>query len=277
MSLSEEARTRVGARPVYDFTVTGGNGAISDFGGGAVTVRLPYTPADGEDPNNIVIYYISDSEELVAVPNCVYNPQTGTVTFTTTHFSVYAVGYNAVHFADVSGWYAENVNFIAARGIMNGVGSDQFDPSGTLTRAMFVTVLYRLSGDTGSYTNGFGDVPAGTYYENAAAWANQTGIVGGVENGLFAPNAVITREQLAVMLYRCAQHMGYDVSIGEDTNILSYNDALGISEYAYPALQWACGAVIMDGDDTGNLNPQSSATRAAAASMLQRFIENIIS
>ena len=276
-TLSEDARELVGTRPVYDFSITSGSTAISDFGGGTVTVSLPYTPADGEDPDNIVVYYISDSGEPVTVPNCIYDAKTGTVTFTTTHFSVYAVGYNDVSFSDVSGWYEECVDFVAARGIMNGVGADRFDPDGTMTRAMFVTILHRLGGETGSYTNAFSDVPSGEWYENAVAWAGETGIAGGVGNGLFNPNAEITREQLAVMLYRYAQHMGYDVSVGEDTNILSYSDALTISDYAYSALQWACGAGIMDGDDGGNLYPRSSAARAQAAAMLQRFILNTIS
>jgi hypothetical protein len=140
---------------------------------------------------------------------------------------------------------------------------------------MLVTVLYCMSGDTVSYTNAFSDVPSGAWYEDAAAWAAANKIAGGTGDGRFAPDREITREQLAVMLYNYAKYKGYDVSVGEDTNILSYNDALTISDYAYAALQWACGAGIIGGDTSGNLNPRSGATRAEAAAMLQRFIENV--
>ena len=114
------------------------------------------------------------------------------------------------------------------------------------------------------------------WYENAVAWAVKNGIAGGTGNDDFSPDSSITREQLAVMLYHYAKYKGYDVSVGEDTNILPYHDAFSISEYAYSALQWACGAGIIDGDDNGNLNPQNSTTRAEVAAMLQRFIEKVI-
>jgi hypothetical protein len=275
-TLSQEARALLGGRPAYSFTVTAGNTVISDFGGGTVTVSLPYKPAEGEDTDSIIIYYISASGELIAVPSCVYDAKTGTVTFTTNRFSTYAVGYNDVRFTDISGWYKDDVEFITARGIMNGTGSDTFNPNGPMTRAMLVTVLYRLGGDTGIYTNTFSDVPSGAWYENAVAWAAKNGVAGGVGNGLFAPNTEITREQLAAMLYNYAKFAGYDVSVGEDTNILSYDDAFDISDYAYAALQWACGAGIMNGDDDGNLSPQGRATRAEVAAMLQRLIKNMI-
>jgi hypothetical protein len=103
------------------------------------------------------------------------------------------------------------------------------------------------------------------------------GIASGGGDGRFLPDGNITREQLAVMLWRYAKYQGYDVSIGEDTNILSYSDAFDISDYAYPALQWACGAGIISGDDSGSLNPQGFATRAEAAAILRRFIEMTIS
>ncbi|SMC65349.1 S-layer homology domain-containing protein [Papillibacter cinnamivorans] len=182
-------------------------------------------------------------------------------------------------FTDVTAddWFYENVLYVYENGLMKGTGGGMFAPNSTLTRGMFVAILYRMSGDTGSYTNTFSDVPSGAWYENSAAWAYENDITGGIGNDLFGPGIAITREQLAVMLYRYAQYMGYDVSVGEDTNILSYNDAFDISDYAYSALQWACGSGIINGDDNGNLNPQSSATRAEAAAMLQRFIEIAIS
>jgi len=99
--------------------------------------------------------------------------------------------------------------------------------------------------------------------------------VEGYGNGKFGPDDSITREQLAAILYRYAKFKGYDVSVGEDTNILSYNDAFSISDWAMPAMQWACGAELMQGDDQHNLLPGQGATRAQAAAILMRFMENV--
>ena len=106
------------------------------------------------------------------------------------------------------------------------------------------------------------------------AWAAEHGIVTGYDNGNYGPDDPITREQLAVILYRYARFKGYDVSIGEETNILSYTDALEISQYAVSAMQWACGAGIINGTGDGStLSPRGEATRAEAAAMLVRFLE----
>ena len=104
-------------------------------------------------------------------------------------------------------------------------------------------------------------------------WAASQGIVDGYGGGLFGPDDNITREQLASILYRCAQARGDDVSVGEDTNILSYSDAADVAEYAVSAMQWACGAGIIEGDDDASLSPQANTTRAEAAAILMRFIE----
>ncbi|MEL7567516.1 MAG: S-layer homology domain-containing protein, partial [Dehalobacterium sp.] len=181
-------------------------------------------------------------------------------------------------FSDVyeDDWFYENVIYAYENGLMTGTGSDMFSPNSTMTRAMVVTVLYRMSGATGSNTNAFSDVSSGAWYENAVAWAAANGIASGVGGNRFAPDSAVSREQFAVMLYNYAKYKGLDVSIGDDTNITSYNDVLSISDYAYTALLWACGTAIINGDGNSNLNPQSSATRAEVAAMLQRFIENVI-
>lgn len=273
--LSEAAKAAIGDRPLIELSLTL-DGEQTEWSNpdAPVTVSIPYAPTEYElqNPDAIVVWYLDGDGNPICVPSGRYDEASGTVAFTTTHFSIYAVAYNDVSFSDVSGWYEDYVDFVSARGIMTGTDSDTFSPNGTMTRAMFVTVLYRLSSDTSSYTNNFSDVLFGEWYENAAAWASANGISNGVGNGKFAPDLNVTREQLVVMLYRYSEHMRYDVSVGEDTNILSYNDALDISDYAYSALQWACGAGILEGDGAGNLSPQGYATRAEAAAILQRFI-----
>ena len=171
---------------------------------------------------------------------------------------------NTKTFADVAGsfWGAEAVTFVTSRELFQGTGAATFDPNAPMDRAMIVTVLARLDGvDT---TTG------GTWYEAGAQWAMSNGISDG--SGL---DQNLTREQLAVMLYRYAQYKGYDVSAGEDANILSYADAFDVSEYAIPAMQWACGAGVISGKD-GALDPAGSATRAEVAAMLMRFCQSVL-
>ena len=117
----------------------------------------------------------------------------------------------------------------------------------------------------------------GAWYLDAVTWAASQGIVGGYGGGLFGPEDNITREQLATILYRYAQAKGYDVSVGEDTNILSYTDVADLAEYAIPAMQWACGAGVINGTGDGStLTPQGNATRAQIATMLMRFCEEYV-
>ena len=169
------------------------------------------------------------------------------------------------YFFDAAEWAAEN-------GIMDGVGGGLFAPHSACTRAQIVTILYRLEGSPAASANPFRDVVSGSYYENAVAWAAEHGIVAGYGSGLFGPNDRITREQLAAILYRYAQYKALDVSVGEDTNILSYNDAASIADFAYPALQWACGAGLLKCSN-GDLLPKATATRAQTVTILYRMNE----
>lgn len=180
-------------------------------------------------------------------------------------------------FVDVpeNAWYYNAVWHAYIQGLMNGTSADLFEPDGTMTRAMLVTILHRQAGEpVVNYLMPFDDVAEGTWYSEAVRWAASEGIVTGTSATTFAPDAPITREQFAAILYRYAQQSGTDVSVGEDTNILSYADALDISEYATPAMQWACGAGVIKGSGA-NLNPQDSAIRAEAAAMLMRFIQTV--
>jgi len=181
-------------------------------------------------------------------------------------------------FTDVaaSAWYADAVAYVSENGIMGGTSDSKFEPNTKLSRAMVATVLYRIAGSPSVTPTGvFTDVQdSNAWYYNAVCWAAANGIVKGTSDTTFSPDAFITRQDLAVMLHRFAkEYQKKDVSVGENTNILSYDDALTISEYAYAALQWAAGAGIVNGAD-GKLNPTGSATRAEAAAMFQRYMTN---
>jgi len=182
-----------------------------------------------------------------------------------------------MNFTDVAEgkWYTEPVAYVYHHGMMEGVGNNLFDINGTTTRAMIVTILWRLEGEpVVNYLTQFEDVAAETWYTEAVRWAASEKIVEGYSDTAFGPTEPITREQFATILWRYAKYKGYDVSVGEDTNILSYEDAFSVSEYAIPAMQWACGAGLMQGDGV-NLTPKAEATRAQAAALFQRFCENV--
>lgn len=161
-------------------------------------------------------------------------------------------------FNDVSAndWFASAVDYVTGKGMMNGTADNTFSPKANTTRGMVVTVLYRLENQPSTSAASFTDVASGAYYANAVAWANANGIVSGYGSGKFGPNDKVTREQLAAILYRYAQYKKYDVSVGEDTNILSYDDAQSISSYAIPAIQWACGAGVVTGKSGQQAGPE---------------------
>jgi len=183
-----------------------------------------------------------------------------------------------VEFSDVAStaWYHEAVEYVVAKGLMSGMSDTEFGPSYTLNRAMVVTVLWRLEGEpVANYAMSFTDVPAGQWYTEAIRWAASQGIVNGIDAKTYAPLNAVTREQLVTILYRYAQKKGYDVSVGEDTNILSYVDAFDIAEYAIPAMQWACGAGVINGNDDGSLNPKGNTKRSEFAKVIMNFCENV--
>ena len=172
-------------------------------------------------------------------------------------------------------WYHDGVHYCLENGLMQGVSGGKFLPDGSTTRAQLVTILWRLEGSpetTGAVR--FGDTADGAWYTEAVRWAVGCGVVKGYDNECFGPNDAVTREQMAAILYRYAQHKGYDVSAGEDTNILSFDDAFAVSEYAIPAMQWACGSGMVHGiarDGRMLLAPGDTTTRAQTATLLMRF------
>ena len=177
-------------------------------------------------------------------------------------------------FADAApgDWFYGDLVYVYENGLMDGVSETLFAPDGAVTRGMIVTIMHRLEGGpVVDYLLPFADVDEGAWYAEAVRWAASEGIVTGVSETAFAPDEPVTREQLAAILWRYAKYKGHDVSIGESTNILSYTDFAEISEYAIPAMQWACGEGIITGSGEGVLNPRGGASRAEAAAMLARF------
>ena len=172
--------------------------------------------------------------------------------------------------AKPTAWYHDGVHWALDEGIMNGVGDDRFAPNDSATRAMVVTMLWRLEGEPDGMPSPFTDVSAGSWYEKAVNWAAETGVVKGVTETEFCPDMPVTREQLAAILYRCAQakRLGFT---GTWAFPLDYSDAADVSEYAYEAMCWMTMHGVINGMGDGTLAPRDNATRAQIATMFLRF------
>lgn len=172
----------------------------------------------------------------------------------------------------LNSWYYDAVEYMNERGIMSGVSETSFDPNTQITRAAFVTVLYRLEKEPSTSRVNFKDVPKDSWYEDAISWASRKGIANGVTDDMFAPDDKITREQLTAILYRYAKYKNKSVSTDE-YNIKSFIDNNTVSEYAVDSMNWAVGAELISGTNGKRLEPFGMATRAQVAVILQRFCE----
>ena len=179
-------------------------------------------------------------------------------------------------FGDVktADWFYNDVKYVYEKGMMAGTAADVFAPNATTTRAMIVTILYRLEGSPAvTGTSAFVDVPAGQWYTDAVNWAAANQIVNGTSATTFAPNDSITREQMAAILYRYAQYKGYDVT--KKADLSGYSDNGQVSAYAKDALAWANAAKLINGVTNTTLAPQGNATRAQVSAILHRFCDGV--
>lgn len=233
-------------------TVTDANGktvALTDLGSGKYTFKMPSSKV------NVAFAASGETKPCDGGKDCPSAPFTD---------------------VDTAKWYHLSVDYVLTHKMMNGVSSRAFAPNANLTRGMLVQILYNLEGKPKGTAANFSDVQADAWYAEAVGWAASNKVVTGYADGTFRPNAAVTREQAAAILYRYAQSKGIDVSVGENTNILSYVDVQQASEYAIPALQWAVGAGVLNGKNGSRLAPTGTATRAEIAAIMQRWCENII-
>ena len=177
-------------------------------------------------------------------------------------------------FTDVkeNDWFYDSVKYAYENDLMKGISNTEFAPDSEVTRAMFVTVIYRMENEPQTGKCAFTDVESGSYYESAVAWANENGIVSGISEDCFAPNEPITREQMAAIIYRYAAFKEYDITTSSNT---SYTDNDNISDYAKDAVIWAAEKSVMTGNTDGSFAPKANTTRAQAASVFMRMVENL--
>lgn len=178
-------------------------------------------------------------------------------------------------FADVpaSAWYCDAVEYVYENGLMSGVSGGRFAPNDTLTRAMLVQTLYAMEGRPAAASAGFADVASGDWYASAVNWAAANGVVSGVSETGFGPNNALTREQLALILYRFAQYKGYDVTGTSD--LAAYADGSSVSGWAAEAMGWAVDAGLISGVGGNQIAPTGTASRAQVAQILMNFCENV--
>ncbi|MEK0314597.1 chitobiase/beta-hexosaminidase C-terminal domain-containing protein [Cohnella sp. 56] len=273
--LSDNVKAAIGDNPVYDFNLSVDGNKITKFEGQAVTVKLNYTLKPGETPNQVVIYYIGDDGKLNIVQNAKYDTATGTVTFKASHFSKYAAASNNVTFADLASvpWAKSDIEGLAARSMVTGIGGEKFAPNTQVTRAEFTTMLMNmLDLVDDSAVSTFSDVKTGVWYYNAVASAARMGIVTGLTDGSFKGDSPITRQEMAVLIYRAAQAVQADLGSSASA---TFGDYAQISAYAADAVQAIQSAGIITGMGDGNFAPRSLATRAQSAVIIWRLFELI--
>lgn len=284
---------------VYDIYLTSNGIRITDFKGGSATVTVTYTLKDGQRGGGVVVWYVADNGDKTEIPTR-YNSKD--VAFTVEHFSNYVVAYDADRaassvangyaacpkdatcpigvFSDAKSteWYHDGVHWAIENGVMNGMGDGLFHPDDATTRAQVVTMLWRLAGSpVVDYAITFTDVAENEWYAGAIRWAAAVGVVTGFERegvDVFEPDAPVTREQVAAMLYRYAKLNGQGFT-GSWMFLLDYSDAADVSEWANEAMHWMVMKSIIGGtvNEIGIsvLDPQGTATRAQVATMLMRY------
>ena len=275
--LSEEVKKLIENRPVYDISLSFGNGKkITDLGNGIATVFLFYKPEKNEAIGGFYAVYADEKEKASRIEPSVYDAGSSSVIFTTNHFSVYGVGYTAPleKFDDIKKhWAKDFIDYVIGRGLLDASTENKFYPDEKMTRGMLATALGKLAGvNIEDYkTNSFNDVKNDSSYRPYIEWAYSKGIIDGVGDGKFAPDKSITREEMAVIFERYAKVTGYEIPVTRKASIYEDTENIG-SEYmaAVKAMQQAG---IMTDIDKNKFNPKGEVTRAEVSAMLSRYIK----
>lgn len=281
--LNNKQKSVVGDRPAYRFIVEANNKKIIDFGEGEVEITLPYTLEKDEKADELVVWYVDDKGKIEEI-DCTYNKKTKTVIFKTKHFSVYTIAHKEIKvwqnpFTDIkeSDIYYDDISQTVEKGLFNGISKSKFSPQENMSRAMLVTVLWRMEGSPNiSLTDArLTDVVKGSYYEKAVAWAIKNEIVCGYEDNVFRPDEDLTMEQLIVIINRYAK---YKHSYAKKAvNLKEYKDYTEISTYAKEAVEWAFSMDLVKATESNTISPKRTIIRAEAAQILRRFYLKIVS
>ncbi len=276
-NLAEQALKMIGDRPVYNIAVRNGSGSISSFNNGMIKMNVPYEIKAGEELKALLAYYVTPEGVLKPVYSS-YDQNTKTLNFMTNHLSTYAIGYNKVNFSDVDGWASTHITYLAAHHIISGNGSGKFTPNANVTRAEFVSMLFEILGeDKKNWTNGkvstFKDVKSSDWFAPYATWAVKNGIASGTGNNSFAPNTVISREQMTTMMYQFMKR--YELTLKAEQKNIAFKDQMKLSPWSLEAVTYLQTAGVISGSPEGLFAPNKSSKRSEAAAMLAGFMERI--
>jgi len=269
--ISEDIRQQIGDRPVIELNARVGGRTINWNNPDApVTVSIDYTPSTAEelrDPEHIVVWYIDGQGNAVSVPNGRYNPATGKVTFTTTHFSKYAIAFVKKTFSDIGNypWAKKQIEVLASKGVINGTSATTYSPDLNITRADFITLLIRALELKADFSANFDDVKPADYYYNAL------GITTGVGNNKFNPREQISRQDMMVLVARAMKIAGKASVTGTSSDIAGFSDASEVSGYAVEGVAALVKEGIIQGSNN-KINPKGTATRAETAVMIYRIL-----
>ena len=247
------------------------DGAAASYPAGSVRAGIPVRAAD-----DLTAWSLADDGTISAAGGA-WDADRQTCTFDVVS-GVTAIA--RFPFTDVpaGSWYYGAAAYAYNNGLFAGTTATTFAPDMTMTRAMLVSVLWRLAGEPAPKgTNTFDDMPDGTWYTDAVTWAAENGVVAGIGNGRFDPDGSVTREQTAVILFNYAQSKGYDVSARADLSV--FPDAGSVSGWAQDALAWANASGLISGAVRGTqtiLDPQGSASRAQVAMILMGYVEHVV-
>ncbi|MEN6326084.1 MAG: S-layer homology domain-containing protein [Syntrophomonas sp.] len=292
--LSEAARVIVGTRPVFNIKVIADGKEVTNTG--KLTIEIPYTPQRGEDTGQLAAFYIDDNGAITLMEDSHYDPVKKAIVFTSPHLSVYAIGVKpdgsvkdnpvqsakdnpdsaARNFTDVaSGHWAEKAIYdLAGRGIVSGKTATTFAPDDKITRAEFVTMVGKMSGQPlPAGSSPFSDVTADAWHAPYVSWAVQIGVVQGY-NGQFHPHDLISRQDMAVMLVNYAEKTG-KYTFPKNRECLAFADDAAIAGYAKKAVYALQQAGIITGQGGSNFAPTAGATRAEAAQVISVLLKNI--
>ena len=274
--LNSAQKAELGDRQIYGglrVSAKAGDTDITSFDGGRITMTIAFEVPSGKSSRDFSVFHIGEDGRLHRHASRFEN---GSMEFRAAHFSDFIILEDpVVAFSDVSenAWFCSSVDYVSRSGLMNGVTASQFAPDTKLSRAMLAQILYNIESAPAADTRGsFSDVAEDAWYAKAVNWAAEAGIVSGRNGGIFDPDANISREELAQMLFNYAKYKGYNT--GHSAALTRFSDGSAASAWAKDALSWAVGEKLISGYEDGTLNSKASATRAQAAKILTFFMES---
>lgn len=274
-SLPADVQEQIGDRPIIELELSvDGKHTIWQNEGAPVTVTMPYEPTEEELQNmeHITVWYMDGEGNAVPITSGQFNPETGMVTFTTTHFSKYAVVYVNKIFLDLdnTGWAKKQIQIMASKGIINGTSIDNFSPTANISRADYLTLLMRTLGLKGYIDNNFDDVSVLDYFYNEVGIAKNLGITSGQGNNIFSPKKSITRQDMIVLTKKALEIKGKLTVQGEMPDLEGFSDKAWIASYALDSISSLVKAGLIEGSGE-KINPLGSTTRAEAAVLIYRI------